>query len=165
MNKVEAKEKQHKSWTMVAPGWGKYDPLMRTWAAPVTERMIALAAIREGSRVLDIACGAGEPALTIAERVGPGGGAGISICRLSTPSGTVTKGLFAASVQTLITAFPPGLSAVLAQCMHLTGSGMNMRPQRIVTASNEFFISSMTSPSTQRNSMFERERACALERA
>jgi len=73
MNHVEAKQSQHKSWTMVAPGWGKYDPLMRTWAAPVTERMIALAAIREGSRVLDIACGAGEPALTIAERVGPGG--------------------------------------------------------------------------------------------
>jgi len=73
MNKVEAKEKQHKSWSMVAPGWDKYDPLMRAWAAPLTERMIALSAIRDGSRVLDIACGAGEPALTIAERVGPGG--------------------------------------------------------------------------------------------
>jgi len=73
MNQVEAKEKQHKSWTMVAPGWGKYDSLMRAWAAPVTERMIALAGIRTGSRVLDIACGAGEPALTVAETVGPGG--------------------------------------------------------------------------------------------
>jgi ubiquinone/menaquinone biosynthesis C-methylase UbiE len=73
MNTVEAKQKQHKSWTMVAPGWGKYDPLMRAWASPVTERMIEMAAIREGSRVLDIACGAGEPALTIAEQVGPEG--------------------------------------------------------------------------------------------
>ncbi len=73
MDKVEAKGKQHESWTLVAPGWGKYDPQMRTWAAPVTERMIALAAIREGSRVLDIACGAGEPALTVAEKVGPKG--------------------------------------------------------------------------------------------
>ncbi len=73
MDKAEAKGKQHESWTLVAPGWGKYDPLMRTWAAPVTERMIALAAIREGSRVLDIACGAGEPALTVAEKVGPKG--------------------------------------------------------------------------------------------
>jgi ubiquinone/menaquinone biosynthesis C-methylase UbiE len=73
MDMAVAKEKQHKSWTMVAPGWGKYDPLMRAWAAPVTERMIALAAIREGSRVLDIACGAGEPALTVAEKVGPKG--------------------------------------------------------------------------------------------
>lgn len=73
MDKVEAKDKQHKSWTMVAPGWGKYDPLMRAWAAPVTDRMIALAGIRAGSRVLDIACGAGEPALTVAEKVGPKG--------------------------------------------------------------------------------------------
>ena len=35
MNKAEAKDKQHKSWTLVAPGWGKYDSLMRAWAAPV----------------------------------------------------------------------------------------------------------------------------------
>ena len=73
MNHVEAKQSQHKSWTMVAPGWGKYDPLMRSWAAPVTERMIELASIRKGSHVLDIACGAGEPALTVAETVGPNG--------------------------------------------------------------------------------------------
>jgi len=73
MNKVEAKDKQHKSWKLVSPGWGKYDPLIRNWSMPVTERMMALAAIREGSRVLDIACGAGEPALTIAEKVGPEG--------------------------------------------------------------------------------------------
>jgi ubiquinone/menaquinone biosynthesis C-methylase UbiE len=73
MNLVEAKEKQHKSWTLVAPGWGKHDALMRDWAAPVTDRMIALAGIRVGSHVLDIACGAGEPALTVAETVGPGG--------------------------------------------------------------------------------------------
>lgn len=73
MNKVEAKEKQLKSWTLVAPGWSKYDSLMRAWAEPVTERMIALAGIQKGSRVLDIACGAGEPALTVAEKVGPKG--------------------------------------------------------------------------------------------
>jgi len=73
MNKVEAKDKQHKSWTLVAPGWGKYDPLLRAWGAPVTERMMALASIGEGSRVLDIACGAGEPALTVAEKIGPTG--------------------------------------------------------------------------------------------
>jgi len=73
MNKTEAKDKQHKSWTLVAPGWGKYDPLTSAWCAPVTDRMMALAAIREGSRVLDIACGAGEPALTVAEKVGPTG--------------------------------------------------------------------------------------------
>jgi ubiquinone/menaquinone biosynthesis C-methylase UbiE len=73
MNKTEARDKQHKSWTLVAPGWEKHDALMRAWAAPVTERIIAMAGIREGSRVLDIACGAGEPALAVAETVGPTG--------------------------------------------------------------------------------------------
>ncbi|GAB4506938.1 MAG: methyltransferase domain-containing protein [Sulfuricaulis sp.] len=73
MNLAEAKQNQHKSWTLVAPGWGKHDALMRAWAQPVTDRMIALAGIRAGSRVLDIACGAGEPALSVAERVGPTG--------------------------------------------------------------------------------------------
>jgi len=73
MDMAEAKKNQHKSWTMVAPGWGKYDSLMRGWSQPLTDRMIALAAIREGMSVLDIACGAGEPALTVAETVGPTG--------------------------------------------------------------------------------------------
>ena len=73
MDMTEAKKNQHKSWTMVAPGWGKYDSLMRAWAQPVTDRMMALAGIREGMSVLDIACGAGEPALSVAEKVGPAG--------------------------------------------------------------------------------------------
>ena len=50
MNKAEAKDKQHKGWTMVAPGWGKHDALMRAWTAPATGRMIALAGICTGSR-------------------------------------------------------------------------------------------------------------------
>ena len=73
MDMAEAKKNQHKSWTMVAPGWGKHDALMRTWSQPVTDRMMALAGIREGLSVLDIACGAGEPALSVAEKVGPTG--------------------------------------------------------------------------------------------
>ncbi len=73
MNLAEAKQNQHKSWTLVAPGWGKHDALMRGWTQPLTDRMIALAGIRAGMRVLDIACGAGEPALSVAEAVGPTG--------------------------------------------------------------------------------------------
>ena len=41
--------------------------------APITEAMIDRAGIREGQSVLDVAGGAGEPSLTIAERVGPDG--------------------------------------------------------------------------------------------
>jgi ubiquinone/menaquinone biosynthesis C-methylase UbiE len=41
--------------------------------APLTEAMIERAGIHEGQSVLDVAGGAGEPSLTIAERVGPNG--------------------------------------------------------------------------------------------
>jgi ubiquinone/menaquinone biosynthesis C-methylase UbiE len=40
---------------------------------PVTERILALAGIRAGSRVLDIASGTGEPALPAAALAGPAG--------------------------------------------------------------------------------------------
>ncbi len=39
----------------------------------ITENMLAMARIRSGDRFLDLACGVGDPAFAIAERVGPGG--------------------------------------------------------------------------------------------
>src|SRR5437660_7780741 len=41
--------------------------------AAATERMFALAGIREGARVLDLGAGTGDTALMLAARVGPGG--------------------------------------------------------------------------------------------
>ncbi|MCP3138164.1 class I SAM-dependent methyltransferase [Pyxidicoccus xibeiensis] len=41
--------------------------------APVSERMLDLARLRPGVRVLDVASGMGEPALRAAQRVGPSG--------------------------------------------------------------------------------------------
>lgn len=41
--------------------------------APVTQALIEDASIAEGQSILDVACGAGEPALTIATKVGPTG--------------------------------------------------------------------------------------------
>ena len=41
--------------------------------APLTEALIEQAGIHEGQSVLDVAGGTGEPSLTIAEVVGPGG--------------------------------------------------------------------------------------------
>jgi ubiquinone/menaquinone biosynthesis C-methylase UbiE len=38
---------------------------------PVSERMVELADIQPGQRVLDVATGSGEPAVTAAYRVGP----------------------------------------------------------------------------------------------
>jgi ubiquinone/menaquinone biosynthesis C-methylase UbiE len=60
-------------WTESAPYWEKHRAMIRGMFAPVTEALIEAAGIGSGSAVLDIAMGPGEPALTIAERVGPAG--------------------------------------------------------------------------------------------
>jgi ubiquinone/menaquinone biosynthesis C-methylase UbiE len=54
-------------------GWVKWFHITDTSAQPVSDRMVALAEIKPGDRVLDIATGLGEPALTAAEAAGPGG--------------------------------------------------------------------------------------------
>jgi SAM-dependent methyltransferase len=57
-------------WTGSAPYWEKHRDIIREMFAPVAEALIAGAQIKSGQTVLDIATGPGEPALTIAERVG-----------------------------------------------------------------------------------------------
>ena len=60
-------------WRTTAPFWTKHRATIRTMFAPLTEALIEDASIGAGQQVLDIAGGAGEPSLTIAERVGPMG--------------------------------------------------------------------------------------------
>lgn len=69
---VAIKDREFKTWTLVAPGWRKHDARLVEVTAPVTERMLTLARIGSGQRVLDLACGTGEPALAAASRVGKG---------------------------------------------------------------------------------------------
>ena len=42
-------------------------------AGEVSERLVEMAGIKEGDRVLDVAAGYGEPSLTAARKVGPEG--------------------------------------------------------------------------------------------
>jgi ubiquinone/menaquinone biosynthesis C-methylase UbiE len=56
-----------------AAGWVKWFHITETSAQPVSDRMVALANIGPGDRVLDIATGLGEPALTAAKAAGPTG--------------------------------------------------------------------------------------------
>jgi len=62
-----------REWRESAAYWEKHAQTIRTMFAPVTQALIEDAGIIEGDAVLDVACGAGEHSLTIAERVGPGG--------------------------------------------------------------------------------------------
>jgi len=54
-------------------GWVKWFHITDISAQPVSDRMVELAGIVPGSRVLDIATGLGEPALTAARAAGPTG--------------------------------------------------------------------------------------------
>jgi ubiquinone/menaquinone biosynthesis C-methylase UbiE len=61
------------SWDGAAAGWEKWWPLFESCAQSVSNRLVELARVKPGDRVLDIATGTGEPAITAARVVGPRG--------------------------------------------------------------------------------------------
>lgn len=70
---VRYKETTREQWQTAAEAWRRWTPAIQTWLGPATERMLDLAKIGTGDDVLDVAAGAGEPAITTARRVGPAG--------------------------------------------------------------------------------------------
>ncbi len=60
-------------WDHSAQGWNAASEKIRQWLRPATDAMIAMANVREGARVLDVAAGAGDQTVDIAARVGPAG--------------------------------------------------------------------------------------------
>jgi SAM-dependent methyltransferase len=60
-------------WNAAAPGWKKYGKDILKWMGPVSDQLIRSTGITSGHTVLDVATGAGQPALTIAKVVGPNG--------------------------------------------------------------------------------------------
>jgi SAM-dependent methyltransferase len=70
---IEFRTGQRAQWNSAASGWKKWSPLIDKDTAPVSERLVELAQVEVGDRVLDVAAGYGEPALTAARRVGPDG--------------------------------------------------------------------------------------------
>ena len=60
-------------WDAAAAGWNHHTAMIRDWLQPVTQMMLDEARIGLGSRVLDIAAGAGDQTLDIARRVGSEG--------------------------------------------------------------------------------------------
>lgn len=67
------KRTQHDQWNEDAAAWHRWGPTLQDWFSGVTKMMLDLAQIAPGQHVLDIAAGAGEPALSAAERAGPQG--------------------------------------------------------------------------------------------
>ena len=60
-------------WQDAAEAWHRWGPMIEEWLGAATSRMLDAARITTGSRVLDVAAGAGGQSLAAARRVGPGG--------------------------------------------------------------------------------------------
>src|ERR1044072_4811927 len=61
------------AWRESAKYWTQHSETIHQMFVPLTRALIERAGIRQGQKVLDVAGGAGEPSLTIAEIVGPEG--------------------------------------------------------------------------------------------
>ena len=73
LDSKQYKEAERQSWDSVAAGRQKWWEPIEGVAEKVSRRLIELAEIKPGSRVLDIATGIGEPAITAANQVGKNG--------------------------------------------------------------------------------------------
>jgi SAM-dependent methyltransferase len=69
----EFREKQRDQWDGAAVGWNEWSDFIDKHAGVVAELLVKAAGIKEGDRVVDVACGYGEPSLTAARTVGPDG--------------------------------------------------------------------------------------------
>jgi len=70
---VKYKQTTLQQWNTAAEAWHRWSPLLSRWLGPATETMLDMCNIKEGSRVLDVAAGAGEQTLAVAKRIGNSG--------------------------------------------------------------------------------------------
>ena len=70
---VDFRETQHRNWDSAAAGWNAWNEFNDRADGHISKRLVELADVRSGSRVLDVAAGYGEPALTAARKAGPEG--------------------------------------------------------------------------------------------
>jgi SAM-dependent methyltransferase len=60
-------------WESAAAAWHRWGPAIESWLGAATDRMLEDLGLAPGSRVLDVAAGAGGQTLAAARRVGPSG--------------------------------------------------------------------------------------------
>ena len=69
---AEFKAGQRQEWGAAAEGWRRQWGTIERFSQPVSDRLVEMTQIQPGHRVLDVATGIGEPAVTAARAVGPG---------------------------------------------------------------------------------------------
>jgi len=69
------REKLHEEWTdkQTVAAWRKWQAQLSAFTRAATEALLEGAQLRPGMRVLDLASGVGDPALSVADAVGPSG--------------------------------------------------------------------------------------------
>jgi ubiquinone/menaquinone biosynthesis C-methylase UbiE len=70
---ADFRDAQHANWDSAAAGWKQWNEFSERAYAVISERLVDLTGVELGHRVLDVAAGYGEPALTAARRSGPEG--------------------------------------------------------------------------------------------
>lgn len=60
-------------WNAASEGWDAHSPVLRSWLSSATRLLFESAAVDSGQTVLDIAAGAGDQTLMLADKVGPRG--------------------------------------------------------------------------------------------
>lgn len=70
---IRYKETTLNQWETAAEAWHRWAPLLSKWLGGPTQTMLDMAGVGEGSRVLDVAAGAGDQTMQAARRVGPNG--------------------------------------------------------------------------------------------
>ena len=70
---VKYKETTREQWQEAAGAWHRWGPTLEEWLGEATETMLDMAGVGPGSRVLDVAAGAGGQTIAAARRAGPGG--------------------------------------------------------------------------------------------
>src|ERR1700689_2004667 len=72
-DREQVRREQREFWNNAAPGWKAMWAVVDRVAQHVADRVVKLARINPGDRVLDIATGSGEPGITAARKVGASG--------------------------------------------------------------------------------------------
>jgi ubiquinone/menaquinone biosynthesis C-methylase UbiE len=70
---INYKKTTRDQWQTAAEAWNRWGPFIDQWLGAVTETMLDMAVVHAGSRILDVAAGAGGQTLAAARRAGPSG--------------------------------------------------------------------------------------------